>query len=64
MAEYKLEVSTGNQAFAETIDCIYVTLIGTEGESERTNLDKFGIDFIAGTVSYNSKGCATIYFEK
>ena len=51
MAEYKLEVSTGCQALAGTLDCIYVTLIGTEGEREPTNLDNFGIDFIAGKVS-------------
>ena len=50
MAEYKLEVSTGSEPFAGTY-FVYVTLIGTEGESERTNLDNFGIDFTSGKVS-------------
>ncbi|KAL7387778.1 hypothetical protein ABVT39_000827 [Epinephelus coioides] len=49
MAEYKLEVTTGDRQNAGTWDHIYVTLIGTEGQSERTELDNFGTDFSAGT---------------
>uniref|UniRef100_A0A8C4ERN3 Uncharacterized protein n=1 Tax=Dicentrarchus labrax TaxID=13489 RepID=A0A8C4ERN3_DICLA len=51
MAEYKLEVTTGNMTNAGTLDYIHVTLIGTEGKSERTELDNFGVDFKSGTVT-------------
>ena len=51
MAEYKLEVSTGDMEYAGTWDHIYVTLFGTEGQSERTELDNYGTDFTTGTVS-------------
>lgn len=51
MAEYKLEVTTGDIAHAGTFDHVYVTLIATKGESERTELDNFGMDFKAGKVS-------------
>lgn len=51
MAEYKLQVTTGNMTNAGTFDHINVTLVGTEGESERTELDNFGVDFKTGTVS-------------
>nr|XP_033503740.1 hydroperoxide isomerase ALOXE3-like [Epinephelus lanceolatus]XP_033503741.1 hydroperoxide isomerase ALOXE3-like [Epinephelus lanceolatus] len=50
MAEYKLEVTTGHMEDAGTWDHIYITLIGTEGQSERTELDNFGIDFGSGTM--------------
>lgn len=52
MAEYKLEVTTGNMQHAGTFDHVYVTLIGTKGESERTELDNFGLDFQFGMVSW------------
>ncbi|XP_071386318.1 hydroperoxide isomerase ALOXE3-like [Centroberyx affinis] len=56
MAEYKLEVTTGDIPHAGTFDYIFVTLIGTEGESERTELDNYGIDFTAGkTGTYTVK---------
>lgn len=51
MAEYNLEVTTGDMQYAGTWDHIYVTLFGTEGQSERTELDNFGPDFTTGTVS-------------
>ncbi|TNN24794.1 Hydroperoxide isomerase ALOXE3 [Liparis tanakae] len=51
MVGYKLEVTTGDLKSAGTWDHIYVTLFGTEGQSERTELDNFGIDFSTGTVS-------------
>ncbi|XP_042245476.1 polyunsaturated fatty acid lipoxygenase ALOX15B-like isoform X1 [Thunnus maccoyii] len=50
MAEYKLEVSTGDITYAGTWDHIYVTLFGTEGQSERTELDNYGTDFTTGTT--------------
>lgn len=51
MAEYKVEVTTGDMSHAGTSDHIHVTLFGTKGQSERTELDNFGIDFATGTVS-------------
>ncbi|KAM9339250.1 hydroperoxide isomerase ALOXE3-like [Symphorus nematophorus] len=50
MAEYKLEVTTGDIKYAGTLDHLYVTLFGTEGQSERTELNNFGIDFSTGTT--------------
>uniref|UniRef100_A0A3P8URG4 Si:dkey-17e16.9 n=1 Tax=Cynoglossus semilaevis TaxID=244447 RepID=A0A3P8URG4_CYNSE len=50
MAEYKVEVKTGDQPGAGTWDHILVTIIGDAGESERTNLDNFGRDFKSGKV--------------
>ncbi|XP_035535059.1 hydroperoxide isomerase ALOXE3-like [Morone saxatilis] len=50
MAEYKLEVTTGNVTNAGTLDHIHVILIGTKGKSERTELDNFGVDFKTGTT--------------
>lgn len=52
MAEYKIEVTTGNMQDAGTFDHVYVTLIGTKGESERTELDNFGVDFHFGMVRW------------
>ncbi|XP_056283559.1 hydroperoxide isomerase ALOXE3-like [Pseudoliparis swirei] len=50
MVGYKLEVTTGDLTFSGTWDHIYVTLFGTEGQSERTELDNFGFDFSTGTT--------------
>jgi len=50
MAEYKLEVSTGDMGYAGTWNHIYVTLFGTDGQSERTELDNYGTDFTTGTT--------------
>lgn len=50
MAEYKLEVTTGDMTNAGTFDYIYATLIGTEGKSERTVLNNPGVDFQTGMV--------------
>lgn len=41
-----------NRQDAGTFDHVYVTLIGTKGESERTELDNFGVDFQFGMVSW------------
>ncbi|GAA6228760.1 polyunsaturated fatty acid lipoxygenase ALOX15B-like isoform X1 [Lates japonicus] len=50
MAEYTLDVITGNMMFAGTFDNLFVTLIGTERESERTQLTSFGLDDKTGKV--------------
>lgn len=51
MAEYKVEVTTGNLEKAGTDDHVYVTLFGINGQSERKELDNFGRDFKTGGVS-------------
>ncbi|XP_058468854.1 hydroperoxide isomerase ALOXE3-like [Solea solea] len=50
MAEYKIEVSTGDMQDAGTWDHVFLTLFGNEGQSERTDLDNFGWDFTTGTT--------------
>uniref|UniRef100_A0A8C7N2J5 Arachidonate 5-lipoxygenase n=1 Tax=Oncorhynchus kisutch TaxID=8019 RepID=A0A8C7N2J5_ONCKI len=51
MPSYTVMVATGSQWFAGTDDYIYITLVGTEGCSERTLLDKpFYNDFERGAV--------------
>uniref|UniRef100_A0A8C2ZF71 Uncharacterized protein n=1 Tax=Cyclopterus lumpus TaxID=8103 RepID=A0A8C2ZF71_CYCLU len=50
MAEYKLEVTTGERFLSGTNDHVYVTIFGTGGQSERTELDNFGFDHVTGTV--------------
>uniref|UniRef100_A0A673ABP1 Uncharacterized protein n=1 Tax=Sphaeramia orbicularis TaxID=375764 RepID=A0A673ABP1_9TELE len=41
MAKYKLEVTTGNMKNGGTWDRIYITLTGSKGPSERTELNNF-----------------------
>uniref|UniRef100_A0A3P8YHS2 Uncharacterized protein n=1 Tax=Esox lucius TaxID=8010 RepID=A0A3P8YHS2_ESOLU len=41
--EYKVKLTKGNSLFSSTFDIIYVTLIGTEGKSERTSLGHIGL---------------------
>ncbi|KAJ0004783.1 hypothetical protein NQD34_010997 [Periophthalmus magnuspinnatus] len=55
MPLYTVTVATGSQWFAGTDDYIYITLVGIEGSSERTLLDKpLYNDFERGAVdSYN-----------
>ncbi|XP_061125676.1 hydroperoxide isomerase ALOXE3-like [Syngnathus typhle] len=48
MTEYKLEVTTGQRECAGTFDHILVTLIGSQGQSDKTDLDNWGIDFKTG----------------
>ncbi|KAM6915632.1 hydroperoxide isomerase ALOXE3-like [Xenentodon cancila] len=56
MAEYKLAVTTGDMQYAGTMDHIYVTLFGIDGQSDRTELDNYGIDFKRGvTQTYTLK---------
>ncbi|XP_065143063.1 hydroperoxide isomerase ALOXE3 isoform X1 [Paramisgurnus dabryanus] len=47
-AVYEVEVTTGFMTHAGTFDNIFITLIGTQGESERTRLDSYGRDFKTG----------------
>lgn len=44
MAEYTLTVTTGSMLNAGTLDNVYVTLIGSERETEQTLLSPFGLD--------------------
>uniref|UniRef100_A0A3B4V2F7 Hydroperoxide isomerase ALOXE3-like n=1 Tax=Seriola dumerili TaxID=41447 RepID=A0A3B4V2F7_SERDU len=50
MAEYKLEVTTGEMPYAGTWDHVFVTLFGNEGQSERIELDNYGPDFTRAAV--------------
>ncbi|XP_043077296.1 hydroperoxide isomerase ALOXE3 isoform X2 [Puntigrus tetrazona] len=47
-AIYDIEVTTGSMAHAGTFDNIFITLVGTQGVSERTKLDSYGRDFKIG----------------
>lgn len=49
MAEYKVEVTTGNLTKSGTLDLIFVTLFGSEGESAPIHLNVLGV--ISGSVS-------------
>ncbi|XP_047193986.1 hydroperoxide isomerase ALOXE3-like [Hippoglossus stenolepis] len=61
MAEYKLQVSTGDMPSAGTRDHVSVTLIGSDGESEKTDLDNFGKDFSTGkTGTYTVKTSSSL----
>ncbi|XP_026791831.3 polyunsaturated fatty acid lipoxygenase ALOX12 [Pangasianodon hypophthalmus] len=48
--EYKVTVATGTLEFSGTTNYVYVTLVGENGESERTLLDKPGLDLCRGAV--------------
>ncbi|XP_066524197.1 polyunsaturated fatty acid 5-lipoxygenase-like isoform X2 [Hoplias malabaricus] len=51
MSHYTVTVATGNQSYAGTNSYIYLTLVGTEGSSEKILLDKyFYNDFAQGEV--------------
>lgn len=50
MATYHAEVTTGSMIYAGTTGHVFITLIGTEGESERIRLNNFG-RFTTETVS-------------
>lgn len=55
MAEYTLKVTTGSMLYAGTFDNLYVTLIGTERQSERTQLMSLGLDDTNGKVICKTK---------
>ncbi|KAG7330191.1 hypothetical protein KOW79_006413 [Hemibagrus wyckioides] len=48
--EYKVTVATGTLEYSGTNNSVYVTLVGENGESERTLLDKPGLDLYKGAV--------------
>uniref|UniRef100_A0A803T5H5 Arachidonate lipoxygenase 3 n=1 Tax=Anolis carolinensis TaxID=28377 RepID=A0A803T5H5_ANOCA len=48
---YNVRVATGNFVCSATLDSISITLVGTEGESPKTVLDNWGVDFYVGAVS-------------
>lgn len=49
MAEYKVEVTNGNLGFSGRFDLIFITLFGSEGQSEKTQLNILGVK--RGSVS-------------
>ncbi|KAK1888703.1 Hydroperoxide isomerase ALOXE3 [Dissostichus eleginoides] len=57
MAEYKLEMTTGDVQYAGASDYMYVTLFGTEEQSERTLMDNYGVDFQRGAVEKDQYLC-------
>uniref|UniRef100_A0A6Q2WSW1 Arachidonate 12-lipoxygenase n=1 Tax=Esox lucius TaxID=8010 RepID=A0A6Q2WSW1_ESOLU len=50
MEEYKVTVATGTSEYSGTNNYIYITLVGENGESEKTLLDNPGLDFCRGAV--------------
>ncbi|XP_058877297.1 polyunsaturated fatty acid 5-lipoxygenase-like [Acipenser ruthenus] len=50
MALYKVTVATGTSEYSGTNNYVYLTLIGEEGQSERTVLDNPGLDLCRGAV--------------
>ncbi|XP_028996207.1 arachidonate 12-lipoxygenase, 12S-type [Betta splendens] len=50
MEVYRVTVATGTSEYSGTNNYIFVTLVGEEGESERTLLDNPGLDFCRGAV--------------
>ncbi|XP_060112479.1 polyunsaturated fatty acid lipoxygenase ALOX15B-like [Heteronotia binoei] len=51
MVVYTARVYTGTYQFSETLDRIYLTLVGTKGTSPETPLVKWGPNFYIGAVS-------------
>ncbi|XP_069370585.1 hydroperoxide isomerase ALOXE3-like [Paralichthys olivaceus] len=61
MAEYKLQVTTGDMQHAGTWAHVSVTLFGSDGQSEQTDLDNFGKDFSTGeTGTYTLKTSSSL----
>ncbi|XP_041840773.1 arachidonate 12-lipoxygenase, 12S-type [Melanotaenia boesemani] len=50
MEVYTVTVATGTSEYSGTSNYIFVTLVGEDGESERTLLDNPGLDFCRGAV--------------
>ncbi|RXM93014.1 Hydroperoxide isomerase ALOXE3 [Acipenser ruthenus] len=47
---YTVSVTTGDMFFAGTCDSVYITLIGTNSQSDKKRLDKLGPDFTRGST--------------
>ncbi|KAM9044800.1 LOW QUALITY PROTEIN: hydroperoxide isomerase ALOXE3 [Megaptera novaeangliae] len=58
MAVYRVCVGTGPYLMAGTLDSIFVTLVGTCGESPRRRLDRVGRDFAPGSVQKYKVHCS------
>ncbi|KAM8831417.1 polyunsaturated fatty acid lipoxygenase ALOX8 isoform 1-T2 [Spinachia spinachia] len=62
MVNYQVIVSTTNAATAATFNNVYIKLVGTDGESDRTWLDKYkgALSFIRGADSSFTVSCSSI----
>ncbi|NXO01300.1 LX12B protein, partial [Rhinopomastus cyanomelas] len=49
MASYQLQVRTGCQLLAGTLDTVTITLVGTRGQSPPTPLQRWGPDLACGS---------------
>ncbi|KAJ8783727.1 hypothetical protein J1605_008770 [Eschrichtius robustus] len=58
MAVYRVCVGTGPYLMAGTLDSIFVTLVGTCGESPKRRLDRVGRDFAPGSVQKYKVRCS------
>nr|XP_031531866.1 hydroperoxide isomerase ALOXE3 isoform X3 [Vicugna pacos] len=58
MAVYCVRVTTGSYLMAGTLDNIFVTLVGTCGESPKQRLDRLGRDFAPGSVQKYKVRCS------
>lgn len=43
MAEYTVEVTTGNRDYSGTFDFIFLTLFGSDGQSDKIQLNFFAV---------------------
>ncbi|XP_062994562.1 hydroperoxide isomerase ALOXE3-like [Elgaria multicarinata webbii] len=57
MATYNLWVSTGNFLQSGSLSPVFATLVGTDGESPKTKLDNWGLDFYPGRESEYEINC-------
>ncbi|XP_036407953.1 hydroperoxide isomerase ALOXE3-like [Megalops cyprinoides] len=57
MVIYKVEVTTGNIMHAATMNNVFIKLVGTEGESNRTMLKNFKRSFDQGSVRKFNVSC-------
>ncbi|XP_037350224.1 arachidonate 12-lipoxygenase, 12R-type [Talpa occidentalis] len=57
MATYKVKVATGTDLLSGTMDSISLTIVGTQGESQKQLLNHFGRDFATGAVDEYTVQC-------
>nr|XP_024655437.1 hydroperoxide isomerase ALOXE3-like [Maylandia zebra] len=57
MINYEVTVFTGNLALASTFNNVYITLVGTDGESKRIDLTSWKPSFFRGQVSHFIVSC-------
>ncbi|XP_025759234.1 hydroperoxide isomerase ALOXE3 isoform X1 [Oreochromis niloticus] len=57
MINYEVTVFTGNLALASTFNSVYITLVGTDGESKRIDLTSWKPSFLKGQVSHFIVSC-------